>query len=157
MSDSSDSGPELSDWDHSELIWDRKAFYVYKIPIFNTIFSGKAQKKLEQEIEKIFDVVCGKGYQIPSNPMVLIKKGLLFTKILLEIHGIVTPGNNIKVYNDVPVYTSITTITIKNLNKSTREFSRKLQEQGKKYSEIYFCNPDYTKTSLKTVLLALEG
>ncbi|AZR73407.1 hypothetical protein BBF96_08435 [Anoxybacter fermentans] len=153
MSDSSSSIQDQSDWDNKELIWDRKAFYVIKTP---TIFDLPVG--LEQNIKKAFRLAREEGYQIPSHPIILMRSGLFYGEVLVEISGIVTPGGNIRIFNDVSVYTTRPGKSRKELKKNARKLLRKLRKEGKKFTHIYYWYqmPSYcNKSTLQIGLLAL--
>lgn len=155
MSDSSCPVQEQGDRDDRRLFWDRKAFYVVKIP---QVFGLPNQ--VDRIVEKAMQDAQVEGYQIPPRPMVLTKKGLFHGEVLVEISGVVAPGGNVRVFNDVPVYTSRTQVSLKELKKKAKEFSRNLHEKGIDFSEVYFWCQGSVESKVNhhnTVLLAFEG
>lgn len=155
MSDSSSPVQEQGDRDDRQLFWDRKAFYVVKIP---QVFGLPIQ--VDEIVLKATQNAQAEGYQIPAQPMILTKKGLFHGEVLLEISGVVAPGDNVRVFNDVPVYTSRAHVSLRELKKKAKEFSRNLHAKGIDFSEVYFWCQDPSQrkmNQLNTVLLAFEG
>lgn len=156
MSDSSNPVPEQSDWDDREILWERKAFYVVKTPMW---FNGPW--RLEQSIEKAFQQARAEGYQISAHPMILLGRGLFHSDVLVEISGVVAPARQIRVFNDVPVYTTIAKASVNDLRKISKDFSRHLHEHGKEVTEIYYWLQNWANSqenvATNAVLVALEG
>jgi hypothetical protein len=155
MPDSSTPVPEQSDWDDREILWERKAFYVVKTPMWLNW-----PWRLDQSIHKALHQARAEGYQISSHPMILLGKGLFHGEVLVEISGVVAPAKQVRVFNDVPVYTAIAKASAKELRKISKVFSRQLHEHGKEVTEIYYWLQNWTESQedvTNTVLLALEG
>lgn len=142
---------EPGDYDR-EMLWDRKAFYVVKTPVI--LYQPL---KLERDIERALEEAQREGYQIPSQPMVMLGMGLFRGEILIEVGGVVTPTRQVRVFNDVPVYTTATGVSTRKLQRMTREFFRQLREQGKEVTQIYYWMKNNTDQRENTVLLALES
>lgn len=151
MPDSSNPVPEQEDTDRA-ILWDRKAFYVVKTPV--VLYQPL---KLEQDVERAFEEARQEGYQIPSRPMVMYSMGLLSGEVLVEVNGAVTPTKHVRIFNDVPVYTTVTEASTRELKRMTKEFFRRLREQGKEVTQIYYSMKKNTDQRENTVLLALES
>lgn len=151
MPDSSNPVPDQSDCDRA-ILWDRKAFYVVKTPV---LFYQPL--KLEQDVERAMQEAGADGYQIPSRPIVLYSTGAFSGEILVEVNGAVTPTRQIRIFNDVPVYTTAAHASTRELKRMTKEFFNRLRDQGKEVTQIYYWMKHNTDQRETTVLLAMES
>jgi hypothetical protein len=151
MPDSSNPVPEQGDYDRA-ILWDRKAFYVVKTPVL--LYQPL---QLHKDIERALDEARREGYLIPPHPMVMYGMELFSGEVLVEVNGVVTPTRHVRVFNDVPVYATVTKGSTRELKRITREFFRRLREQGKEVTQVYYWMKNNTDPRENTVLLALES